>query len=703
MVFVAAAAACGDAPTGLEELPLEVVVAGGDAQFVPPGQRPGEALRVLVRRWDTLEPSAGVAVSWTVSSGSAALVTAAVGTSGEDGIATATVQMGPSPGPVEVRAALRDRPEASVVFRLVVAERPRLQAVEPTSARGGETVRLSGAGFSPTPSQNVVLFSGIRGEVVSASGDALTVRVPDCLPARPVLVTAQLGTLVSEGVALAVADGGTVAQLTPGAAFDVDDPQGLACLRLPGGRRYLVVVQSASTVGAATYGYALTGLAWAPPGGSPRAASADMPTAGGAPASGGFSEGFEASLRLAEDSLARDRSGEAVRQGWAAAAQPAVPAAGSRRTFKVLNAGGRFDEVRAVARLVTGRAVLYVDEAAPGGGFTESELIAFGADFDDVIHPTVTGAFGAVSDLDGNERVAILFTPAVNRLTPKGSDGFVGGFFYGLDLLDREGSNRGEVFYAVVPDSAGQFSDPRPRDVVRRVVPAILAHELQHMIHFHERVLKLGAAGTEALWLSEGLAQMAEELVARAFDASNRADVAEDYRVGNRIRGRRYLADPGAVSLIVATGQGSLAERGAGWLHALYLWDRGGVEILGRLTRTTLSGTANVTAAMGMPWHDLLADWMGALAADGPGSRYPFNYPTVNLRSLLRSVGPYPLAPETVGGSDFTRTGVLWSSSGRLFLVQPPSSGFLALRLGGGSGGSAPVDAELRLRVIPLL
>ena len=38
-----------------------------------------------------------------------------------------------------------------------------------------------------------------------------------------------------------------------------------------------------------------------------------------------------------------------------------------------------------------------------------------------------------IARAEANDRVIIIFTPAVNRLTEPGSDGFVGGFFYGLD------------------------------------------------------------------------------------------------------------------------------------------------------------------------------------------------------------------------------------------------------------------------------
>lgn len=690
---------CGDGPADPLLPDLEVVVAGGNGQYGSPGQRLPAPLQASVRRVDSGLPQEGVTVRWTVESGDASLVTTVVGSSDERGLVSATVQLGNVVGPVRVRVTAQEQETATVTFTVFVAERPVLSSLSSQAARGGDTLRVRGSGFSPAEGENVVLFSGIRGRVVAASSGELAVEVPRCLPSRGVEVTAQLGSLVSAALPLLVSDGGRTETFTAGVPVDVEDAAGFGCIRLPGGRRYLVVAQAAGTVGAGRYDFSLWGLSSAPA--APAVPAAARP-ARAAPALEHPAR-FEFLLRAAEARWVKEG---AAREGLAgpslAGPERTVPALGSRRTFKVLDSQGRFEDVRASVRLVGAQAVLYVDDAAPTGGFTDAELAAFSRTFDDFIHPTVTRAFGTPSDLDGNERVVILFTPAVNRLTPPGSDGFIGGFFYGLDLLQREGSNRGEVFYAMVPDSAGRFSAPRPRDLVLRVVPAILAHELQHMVHFSERILRKGAAGTEALWLSEGMAQMAEELVARALEQAGRGSAAEEYRAGNRARARKYLADPSAVSLIVAAGQGTLEERGAGWLYTLYLWDRFGEDTLGRMTRTTLTGAANVVSATGRAWEAIFADWEAALYADGLGGRYPFEYPSVGLRDLLREPSAYPLAPEFLGGSDFSRSGSLWSSSARHYIVLPPADGFLSVRIGGAAGGKAPTEAGLRLRVVPL-
>jgi hypothetical protein len=696
-VLALALAGCGDSPTE-PGIALEIVAAGGDGQFGMGNQSLDEPLEALVRRADTGEPQKGVPVAWTVESGAASFDTPAVGISDADGRVRASVRLGAGADTVRVRATLRDQPSATVTFEAYPVERPRLSALSVTEARAGDTVSVLGEGFSTSPRQNVVLFSGIRGRVVSATSTELRVEVPPCLPGRDVLVTTQLGSLVSQPILLSVQDAGVFTQLGVGGFLDVDEGEEIRCLRLAGGGpRYMVMPVATGTIGAGRYDLLLRGLG---------EGSVPPPSVAGRTSSSGsitsFGEEWEVGLREAEDRLVRAQAGGRARSG-AQRAVSAVPSVGDRRSFKVLNSANGFDDVTAVARVVSDQAVIYVDERAPAGGYTDRDLEDFAASFDDVIYPTDTETFGFPSDLDGNDRVVILFTPTVNGLTPRGSQGFVGGFFYGLDLLDREGSNHAEIFYAIVPDPEGTYSDPRQKDRILQVVPGILAHEFQHMIHFNERVLKLGAPRTEALWLSEGLAQMAEELVGLAYERRGDFVQAQRFRDGNEDRARRFLAHTDSTSLIVGTGQGTLEERGAGWLFTLYLWDVWRESgILGQLTRTTRTGTENVAWVTGEPWASVFSDWGAALFLDGVATGpFPFEYPTVDLRTRLGGApGPYPLSPEVIEEGNFTRKGSLWSSSVKHYIVTPPTAGGTVLRLGGGDGGNAPAEAGLRLRVV---
>ena len=696
--FVLCAAACSD-PTDLALPPLHIVVASGDGQFGVLGQALPERLQVVVRTSSTGKPREGVGVLWQVVAGDATFIGSPATLTDESGSAFASVRLGAVQGEVVIKASVTEQESETVDFTLFAVDRPVLDALSVTEAPAGASITLLGNSFSPTPDHNIVLFSGIRGRVTSASSTQLEVVVPTCLPTRSVQVTAQLGEAKSEPRSLDVLGNSETAVLEVGEVLDVADDSSAPCLRLSGagGASYLVLAMSASTIGAAQHGFQLTGLA-------DDAATLAAPVLASRRVRIGEAEPtqvrFEALLRGREAALVRER---VVQNGSGPLqVESAVPSVGDRRTFQVFNQDSEFEEVTAVAEYVGTRAVLYVDETAPAGGLDSDDLELFGQRFDEVIYPTVTGAFGNVSDLDGNQRVVILFTPTVNRLTPEGSAGFVGGFYYGIDLLpEQQGSNKGEIFYAIVPDPTGEFSDPRPKDSVLEVTPAVLAHEFEHMVHFNERVLLLQAASTDALWLSEGLALMAEELVAREYELREDASATELFRVGNRRRARRYLVDPSAVSLIVAEGRGSLAERGAGWMHVLYLDAQKGPGILNQLVRTTTTGTENVSARAGVPWEELLADWWTATYWDVPaavGSR--LTYPGLDLVALLRD--GYVLQPEELGAADFTRSGSLWSSSAQYYIVVPTLQGSVTLRLGGEAGGASPSGAALRMRVIRL-
>jgi hypothetical protein len=584
---------------------------------------------------------------------------------------------------------------------LHAVEAPVLTSVTPPSAAPGSTVTLVGANFSPVAEQNVVLFSGVRGRVLSSTGSQMEVEVPACLPARDVAVSAQLGAIASGLVSLIVTEVGEVTSIPVGGVIDVADDEGFACYQLDGsgGAQYLALVYSASDVGAAMHPYELTAL-------SSSAGAAVPPLLARRPGNPDDGTGrtqavWEERIRALEGGLigrVASPTGRAGQVGLTAA--PArVPAVGEQRVFSVLTPSNDFEQITAEARYVGTEAAIFVDRDAPPGGFKDEDLGAFAARFDEVIHPEVTGVFGDESDLDGNERVIILFTPAVNRLTPRGASGFIGGYFFGNDLIpENEGSNAGEVFYALVPDPTGIHSDPRVASTVLNVVPAVLAHEFQHMVHFNVRYLGLDA-GQEALWLSEGLAQMAEELVARRYEDLGDAASVEIFRAGARSRAARYLSDTESVSVIVSTGQGSLGERGAGFLHVLYLADQEGIDVLEGLTSTTRKGVLNVEAQTGRDWPDLVSDWWTAIYVDGPGPESgPRVYPDVDLKGFLGS--PYPLVPEALGPGTSIESGLLWSSGAVYFLVSPVATGTMTLRLGGDGGGRSGAQAVLRLRIV---
>lgn len=707
LVAASLCSGCESDPLGPGPTRLEIAVLSGDGQVALAGSVLPQVFEVRVRETANDEPAEGVEVQWTVVAGDGASVVPGVSTTDEAGIASARLTLGASLGQYEVEAGFVGLTGPPARFSASAVLAPSLSGITPGPVRAGQTVELDGRNFGTQAPASTVFFSGIRGAVVSAMESRITATVPECLPSRTVAVTVRTGSLESNALELEVLEDGPALTLSPGEAFDLTDLTGSGCVKLAGvqGQEYLAVVTSASQVAAARWPYVLTGLVGAAPGAETTEGGGRSAPAWTARDDEGPQAAWDRMLRTREGRLARERG--ALPEGAARTAPGRVPAVGERREFQVLNADRGYTTVTAEVVLVGSRVVIYEDLEAPDPGLRAADFQALAADFDDPIFPTGREVFGEVSDLDANDRVVILFTPVVNALTARGEDGFVGGFFFGLDLLaGQANSNEAEIFYAMVPDPGAEFSDARSRELVMDVIPAILAHELQHMIAFNERIVVRGGTSQEALWLSEGMAQMAEDVVGDAFLERGDTNKGLQYKAGNWVRAARYLGDPADVSLIVTQGQGTLAERGGGWLFVRYIRDRaGGNGLLGELTRTTRIGVANVTAATGRSWEELFPDFGAALYLDGLGvaTDDALVFAGLDLRQVIEMVEtPYPLRPSTFDGRDFQITDDLWSSSVDFAIVRPPALGVAAVSLLEGNGSVASPTARMRLRLVRL-
>jgi hypothetical protein len=233
------------------------------------------------------------------------------------------------------------------------------------------------------------------------------------------------------------------------------------------------------------------------------------------------------------------------------------------------------------------------------------------------------------------------------------------------------------------------------------------------MIHFNQRVLLRGG-NDEALWLSEALAHTAEDTVGGIF--LQRGDSASailfkfpDFRLGHD-----YLQNPSATTLVADDGNGSLEERGAGWLFVKYLIGRFGTDVPGRLVKTTRTGADNVSNVTGTQWPVLFQDWTVALWVDdapelaGANVDPRYTYRNFDLRRVLGqpALGDgYPLVPTPLGFADFTAAGTLPSASPAFYLIQATASNPppLSLNLAGTRGAafapaSTPQAAIVRVK-----
>ncbi len=528
----------------------------------------------------------------------------------------------------------------------------------------------------------------------------------------------------------------TIVALTPGQHIVVDPRLSGSCLHFPapGGAETEFAVVALAGAGVVTLsgvaeGYQLQ--ADPPPAPSIRGGEGLEALAGTAFRKAGDAEAFHARLRLLEAAAAAS-PGAAL--GIAPAPfREAPPQLGDTRTFRVCSSTActATVAVEATTVYVGARGAIYLDDAVPAGGYTESDIAEVGELFDGAapnMYAVDTVAFGRESDIDGNGVVIILLTDAVNALSPNCSvtGSRVLGYFFGLDLLpgSSPNSNGGEVFFSAVPDP-GSAGCPVSRDEAMRSLGPTFIHEFQHMISFNQHRLLRGSTQPELTWLNEGLSHFAEELGGRQLPDNGVAsggapDRETQFHLNNFANAFDYLFDPEDHFLIFPElSGGTLEERGAAWLFVRWLGDQfGGGSALGTtftraVVQTSQVGQENVENVTGEPFDRLASQWQLANWLDNlpgfPGGSARLQYASWNLRTefaalnLSRpSVFPrvYPLIPDGSDGTGYERSGVVRAGSGRhLVLTQPAGGGVTELRFTSAAGLALQAATVPRLAV----
>jgi hypothetical protein len=502
----------------------------------------------------------------------------------------------------------------------------------------------------------------------------------------------------------------------------LDPNQSDACVRLPpagpAGAEYLyvpVATEGTETDAGMEAPYAITGASVAA---ATRAVTSPLLSAFRPPLR---ANAFHAMLRARERALSSSPSEALFDQGRVTAAATAPPVVGDVRTFRVCSSStcDNFVETTATARVVADRVAIFVDDAAPAGGYTDPNLADVGTLFDDFLYPIDTTAFGRESDIDANGVVIVLLTQKVNALSPNCSSTgtVILGYFFGADLLPRSsnnpGSNEAEIFYGLVPDPTNPDCDISEA-FARERLPATFIHEFQHMISFNQHRLIRGAS-SEDTWLNEGLSHFAEELGARRLPAAEcpSGSCFRDFMAdGDIANAFAYLQSPEDFFLIEpGSSTGELEERGANWLFVRWLADHFasdtvlGTDLTQRLVATSLVGASNVTAQTGVDFSVLVPEWqMTNYLDDLPGFNQPgsrLRYKTWNFRQVFSdSLGqPFPLVPDNTTGSGYSHSGVLRAGSGRHVLVTQAGSAPLVDLLLSDESETGPVSPTVDARI----
>jgi len=393
------------------------------------------------------------------------------------------------------------------------------------------------------------------------------------------------------------------------------------------GREKFILVASSANQGAGSFPFELQGSQTLPIPSSPDPLLTDHQAMRSA-AEGDPTVQFHEFLRDLERSLpageenAPSKSMESV---WKEAS------VGERVSLKVLNrlnSSESYTPITAEVRYVTPHFVVFMDTASLNT-LSDSDLRSLIDPFEARVEEEYS-TFGAVSDTDQNGKVAIVFSPVLNGMG--GSGGVVTGFFFSGDLYpDRfAASNGGEYIYCHVPDEAGQWGVAVPKAFyLSNTGPLCFPHELQHAIHFNQKVFVAGGAPDPPPF-NEGLSHLAEDI----FTGFAKTSAENPSRVN------LYLT----AGLPSFTGGISLAERGGAYLFFRYLFEQGdlkrfpavenGRALIRRILGTKQNGFDAVEEATQDQTASLLSDFFSAIYLSNTGLNEDprFNFRGISLR-----------------------------------------------------------------------
>jgi hypothetical protein len=434
---------------------------------------------------------------------------------------------------------------------------------------------------------------------------------------------------------------------------------------------------------------------------------------------------FTGGFRAARASLL---AGTALPRGASRSLSAAAPAVGDLLTLNVGQEPCTPVETRGARIVAIGsQSIIVSDTLNPAGGFSTADFQRFAAKFDTLVYPLDIANFGTPADIDQNKKIVILFTSAVNALTPASSTSYVGGFFYDRDLFPFAdtpefgkgcaGSNFSEMFYLLAPDPNGTVNgNKRPTAFVDSVTTSVLAHEFQHLINASRRLyVTQGVDSFEETWLNEGLSHVAEELLfyreanlaprqnidTIKIRSTNTIRIAFNTGMGsNAGRYRSFLEAPSENSPF--RDDDSLATRGATWDLLRYLADRKGgsdAATWQSLVNTATIGTANLKRVFGNDLATQVHDWNVSHYTDDfvPGVPGEQLQPSWNWHSVFKALAgsgkAYPLEVKTLTGG--TANGTLIGGAAAYYRFSVPAGTVASVTL----AAPGPVYARVvRLR-----
>ena len=245
-------------------------------------------------------------------------------------------------------------------------------------------------------------------------------------------------------------------------------------------------------------------------------------------------------------------------------------------------------------------------------GFDNCDLQTIASIVDINIFPNIATQFGDASDMNSDSKVSVVITPVLNQMTRSSSDEevqLVGSYadpevdLNEYDPDENPGSDGQEVIYVFAPDPYG-FHNPNAQTTIQEYTDVSLGYQIARayfrLISYNQHVL-VNDGEPEAVWVTEGLAALAADLV--GYGSPNYRGVWD------------YLDAPHMSSLttIEETGAISTSTFGPQYLFFRWVLDAFGSEALQGIVQSEEIDVDNIATVLDDDFINLVLKWQLAL------------------------------------------------------------------------------------------
>ena len=246
--------------------------------------------------------------------------------------------------------------------------------------------------------------------------------------------------------------------------------------------------------------------------------------------------------------------------------------------------------IEAITGWQNGQVTVSVDRHDVATGVSSTDLERVADTLAGLALPLVNAWLGPIADVDGDGRLAVLVTSAVDDL-PRGTVP-LRAFVRGTDLEGHAANSRGQPIDVIYLNA---------RHLTAEGLTSILVHEAAHLAVFSRR-REAGLPIRNEEWIDEGLAHAVEWL--GTGDGSNLES-----------RWQAFDASPSSAPLEVTHRAGEAgwrgeASRGATARFFSFVLAREGVQELPRLAQLPVAGRTGLTRGLNSAFEDLFREWI---------------------------------------------------------------------------------------------